>query len=288
MFNNSNGYSLADIAAATGGNNRNDGMWDNGAWWIIILFLFCFNGGMWGNGGFGRGMMGGQGAGSPAFQGTTTREEIAYGFDMNGLETGVRGIQNGLCDGFYALNTSLLNGFAGTNNAIASLGYQTAQLANGLTSDVIANRFAAQQGVCQIENAINQARYDNTIGQNSLARQIADNSCEIARTAERGLADVNYNMATNTCAIQTSMANHTRDIIDSQNAGTRAILDYLCQEKISDLQSENQALRLAASQQAQNNYLVSQLGTKAPVPAYVVANPYCNCGTAAYGCGLTA
>ena len=69
---------------------------------------------------------------------------------------------------------------------------------------------------------------------------------------------------------------------------TRAILDYLCQEKISDLQSENQALRLAASQQAQNNYLVSQLGTKAPVPAYVVANPYCNCGTAAYGCGLTA
>lgn len=64
MFNNSNGYSLADIAAATGGNNRNDGMWDNGAWWIIILFLFCFNGGMWGNG-FGRGM-GGQGAGSPA------------------------------------------------------------------------------------------------------------------------------------------------------------------------------------------------------------------------------
>lgn len=59
---------------------------------------------------------------------------------------------------------------------------------------------------------------------------------------ERGFADINYNMATNTCAIQTSMANHTRDIIDSQNAGTRAILDYLCQEKISDLQSENQAL----------------------------------------------
>lgn len=235
MFNNSNGYSLADIAAATGGNNRNDGMWDNGAWWIIILFLFCFNGSMWGNG-FGRGM-GGQGAGSPAFQGTTTREEIAYGFDMNGLQSGIRGVQ---------------------------------------------------QGVCQVENAINQARYDNTIGQNSIAREISDCCCENGRAMERGFADINYNMATNTCAIQTSMANHTRDIIDSQNAGTRAILDYLCQEKISDLQSENQALRLAASQQAQNNYLVSQLGTKAPVPAYVVANPYCNCGTAAYGCGLTA
>ena len=108
MFNNSNGYSLADIAAATGSNNRNDGMWDNGAWWIIILFLFCFNGGMWGNG-FGRGM-GGQGAGSPAFQGTTTREEIAYGFDMNGLQSGIRGVQQGLCDGLYAMNTGMLNG----------------------------------------------------------------------------------------------------------------------------------------------------------------------------------
>jgi hypothetical protein len=118
MFNNSNGYSLADIAAATGGNNRNDGMWDNGAWWIIILFLFCFNGGMWGNG-FGRGM----GAGSPAYQGTTTREEIAYGFDMNGLENGVRGVQQGLCDGFYAMNTGMLNSFAGVNNAVCSLGY---------------------------------------------------------------------------------------------------------------------------------------------------------------------
>lgn len=286
MFNNSNGYSLADIAAATGGNNRNDGMWDNGAWWIIILFLFCFNGGMWGNG-FGRGM-GGQGAGSPAFQGTTTREKIAYGFDMNDLQSGIRGVQQGLCDGLYAMNTGMLNGFAGVNNAVCSLGYQTAQLANGLTSDIVANRFAAQQGVCQVENAINQARYDNTIGQNSIAREISDCCCENGRAMERGFADINYNMATNTCAIQTSMANHTRDIIDSQNAGTRAILDYLCQEKISDLQSENQALRLAASQQAQNNYLVSQLGTKAPVPAYVVANPYCNCGTAAYGCGLTA
>lgn len=123
MFNNSNGYSLADIAAATGSNNRNDGMWDNGAWWIIILFLFCFNGGMWGNG-FGRGM----GAGSPAYQGTTTREEIAYGFDMNGLQNSIRGVQQGLCDGFYAMNTGMLNNFAGVNNAVCSLGYQTVNL----------------------------------------------------------------------------------------------------------------------------------------------------------------
>lgn len=55
MFNsNSNGYSLADIAAATGNSgSKQDGVWGDGsgAWWIIILFLFCFAGG-WGNGGW--------------------------------------------------------------------------------------------------------------------------------------------------------------------------------------------------------------------------------------------
>ena len=55
------------------------------------------------------------------------------------------------------------------------------------------------------------------------------------------------------------MANNTRDIIDNQNAGTRAILDYLCQEKISDLQNENQALRLAASQSNQNAVLMAAM-----------------------------
>lgn len=281
MFNNSNGYSLADIAAATGGNNRNDGMWDNGAWWIIILFLFCFNGGMWGNG-FGRGM-GGQGAGSPAFQGTTTREEIAYGFDMNGLQNSVRGVQQGLCDGLYAMNTGMLNGFAGVNNAVCSLGYQTAQLANGLTSDIVANRFAAQQGVCQVENAINQARYDNTIGQNSILL------VRFLIAAARMVALWNVVLLILTIIWQPTLA-LSRPLwqITPVILSTARTLALVLSLIISDLQSENQALRLAASQQAQNNYLVSQLGTKAPVPAYVVVNPYCNCGTAAYGCGLTA
>lgn len=74
------------------------------------------------------------------------------------------------------------------------------------------------------------------------------------------------------------MANNTRDIIDSQNAGTRAILDYLCQEKISDLQNENQALRLAASQQAQNNFITANQiaiaagGTAGPISLAIAIN----------------
>lgn len=284
MFNNQcSGYSLADIAAATGGNRNDNGFGDGNGWWIILLFLFVMGG--WGNG------FGGWGNNGNA-SGTTTREEIAYGFDMNGLENSVRGVQQGLCDGFYSMNTGMLNGFAGVDNAICDLGYATQQGFN--TSNVALmqaqNALATQLAdcCCTTRSTIQQAAFDNLQGQNAITREIADCCCETGRQIERGFADVNYNMATNTCALQTSLANSTRDIIDSQNAGTRAILDYLCQEKISDLQNENQALRLAASQQAQNNYLVNQLGTKAPVPAYVVANPYCNCGSAYSGCGVLA
>ena len=39
MFSQTGGYSLADIAAATG-SDRNDGFGGNGAWWLIVLFLF--------------------------------------------------------------------------------------------------------------------------------------------------------------------------------------------------------------------------------------------------------
>ena len=292
MFNSSNGYSLADIAAATGNGRNdgyNDGMFGNGAWWIIILFLFCFNG--WGNNGWGRN----NGADSPAFQGAVTRADLCSEFNFNNLDSAVRSLQSGLCDGFYAMNTGMLQGFNGVDNAICSLGYQTQ---NGFNATQVAmmqgqNALQAQLAdcCCTTKGAIKDAQFANLQGQNAIQNQISDCCCRTNNNIERGFADINYNMATNTCALKTQMANDTRDIIDSQNAGTRAILDYLCQEKISDLQAENQNLRLAASQQAQNNYLVSQL-RPCPTPAYITCNPwasqapYGSCGNYNFnGCG---
>ena len=105
MFNGK-GYSLSDIAAVSGsGRSGGEGMWGgDGAWWIILLFLFAGWGNGNGNGGFGGG-------------GGGTREAISYGFDINGLENGIRGLEHGLCDGFYELNTGLLTGFGNTNMA---------------------------------------------------------------------------------------------------------------------------------------------------------------------------
>lgn len=257
MFNGSNGYSLADIAAATGnGNNNNNGgfgNWGDG-WWIILLFLFA--GGGWG-GGFG-GLGGGGGAG--------VSREVSYGFDMNNLENGIRGIQNGLCDGFYAMNTGLLNttaqlqstlaqGFGGINTAMMA---QTNNIDNAFHDVVIGNM--------QNTNAIGTQL-------NTMAATQAQCCCDTKNLINTNFADLSYRMATQDCATRQTITDSTRDIIASQEAGFRAILDRMTTDRISELESENQALRAAQSQSNQNAFLISQLAPKA-VPAYLAPNPY--------------
>jgi hypothetical protein len=231
MFNgNGKGYNLSDIAAVTG-NRNGDGMFGDNGWWIILLFLFTG----WGGNGFGG-----------------NRDSVAYGFDINNLENGIRGLEHGICDGFYDMNTSLLTGFG--NVALGSI-----QNTNAITGQ-LANMAADSAACC----------------------------CETQRLIERGLCEVNYNILTQSNGLNTSIATAARDIIENNNNGVRSILDFLTQDKISTLQAENQALRLTASQQAQNAFLIDQLGTKVPIPAYMVANPYSvygGCGYYNTGCG---
>ena len=234
MFNGKGGYNLSDIADVTRGGG-NDGMWGgDGAWWLILLFLFAG----WGNGGYGFGGGGGN-----------ARDAVSYGFDINGLENGIRGLEHGICDGFYDMNTSLMTGFG--NTAMASM-----QNTNAIMSRLC--DMSAQQAAC---------------------------CCDTERLIERGLCEVNYNILTQSNATNTNIANAARDIIENNNAGVRSILDFLTQDKIASLQAENQALRLTASQQAQNSYLIDQLGAKAPIPAYVVANPNAIYNGYGYGYG---
>jgi hypothetical protein len=95
-------------------------------------------------------------------------------------------------------------------------------------------------------------------GIHDLSTQLAACCCE-TKSAIDGL---NYNLATQSCETR-------RAITDS----TRQIIDFLTQDKIASLTAENQNLKFAASQAAQNAYLISQLGDKYPIPAYTVANP---------------
>lgn len=109
-----------------------------------------------------------------------------------------------------------------------------------------------------IQQAINADTVANMQNTNALQAQLANCCCE-TREAIQG---VNYNMATNTCALQNTMCNNTRDIIDSQQAGTRAILDFLTNDKIATLQAENNDLRRAASQDRQNALLTSAMSAQ--------------------------
>ena len=223
--------------------NGNNGGWADGGWLWIIVVFALLFG--WGNGGFGGwGNGGNNGVGA----------EIQRGFDTQSIVGKLDGITNGLCDGCYAQNTAIMNGFHGVDNAICNLGYQT------------------QQGFNTTNVALMQ-------GQNALQTQLANCCCE-TREAIQG---VNYNLATNTCALQNTMNNNTRDIIDSQQAGTRAILDFLTQDKIATLTAENNDLRRAASQDRQNALLTTAMTAQTsqileavrptPVPAYPAASP---------------
>lgn len=246
MFNTGNCASVP-LVANIDGNGNNNGWGAEGSWlWFIIVIFAIFGWGGFGNGFGGNGMNGGVGS------------EIQRGFDNQAVVSKLDGITNGLCDGFYAVQTGM----------------------NGINTNILQTGFGIHQAI----NADTVANMQNT---NALQSQLANCCCE-TREAIQG---VNYNMATNTCALQNTMNSNTRDIIDSQNAGTRAILDYLCNEKISSLQAENSDLRRAASQDRQSALLTTQMAAQtqqiinavnpSAIPAYVVPNP----NAYAYGCG---
>lgn len=253
------------VQPANGCYNGNSG-WGNGfgdgSWWIVLFLIF----GMFGWGGFG-GFGGGFGGGMNGGVGS----EVQRGFDHSSVVQKLDGITQGICDSTYALNNTMTNGFHGVDSALCNLGNNV------------------QQGFNQTNIALMQ-------GQNALAAQLASCCCD----NREAISALRYDMATQDCATRNLIQSTTRDIIDSQNAGTRQILDFLTNDKIATLTAENQSLKFAASQSAQNAFitanqeaqtaeLIRRLGADCPQPAYVVQPPQPvtfpvnSCGTATYG-----
>lgn len=145
------GLSVADALALQ--NRNNDGMWGgaNGTWiWVFFLFFLL----AWGGNGFGFG-------GNNAAQGALTRSELCQDMNFQSLENSVRGVQSGLCDGFYAMNTGMLNGFNGVQRDLCT-GF------NGINQNINQARFDAQQCCCETNRNIDAVRYEN-----------ARNTCDI-------------------------------------------------------------------------------------------------------------
>lgn len=253
------GLSASDVALLTGNTGNNGAFGNNGDWaWIIVLFLIFGIG----NRGFGNGF-GGYGGGSGV------ADNYVLATDFATIERKLDGVNNGLCDGFYAMAQQ----FSNTNQNIAN---STASLQNTLC-----------QGFSGVNQAITTNGYETRLGLNGLSSQLANCCCDI----REGISGVNYNLAMNTNTLQNAMCMNTRDIVEAQNCGTRAILDAITANRIEDKnaqiqaqQNEINALRLAASQEKQNSYLLDQL-KPCPSAAYIVPNPNCcyNYNVTGYG-----
>lgn len=212
--------------------------------------------------GWGRGGLGFGGNEGVMMPPPATQADVRAAVDQQTLISKLDQQTYGLADSTYAITNSLTNGFHGVDNAICTLGYNM------------------------------QGSFNN------LGHQISDCCCENGRIMERGFAETNYNLATQACDTRRTINDSTRDIIDNNNAGIRSILDFLTQDKIASLTAENQSLKFAASQAAQNTFiaanadahtaeLIRRLAAPTPVPAYPVPNPNAYI-PAGYGCGCNA
>lgn len=238
------GYSLSDIAAATG-NGNNGGFGGNGDWaWIVVLFLIFG----WGRNGYGG--FGGNGSG-----GTSIYEGYVLNNDFSQLS---RQISDSTAMTERKLDV--------ITNGLCTLGYDNLVQANNINGNISNLGMSLQNCCCDVKGLI---------------------------------ADSKYEMAKGFCSTNNIITLATRDIIDNQNANYRALHDEIIANRIEDKnaqiqmqQNEINSLRLAASQSAQNEYLLNSLRNGCPVNAQLVCGNQpipvqyitagCNCNN---GCG---
>lgn len=246
------GISVAD-ALALRNSNCNDGWGGNsgGAWWILILLLLA---------GWGRGFggFGGYGLDYNACCTPATQQGMTDAFNFNQLDNGIRGLERGMCDGFYSTNNSINSvaaalqncccetqlgmerGFNNTNQTIANLGYQMGQ------------------GFCGVDKSIMQSDFHNQAGFNGITNQLASCCCDL----ERGQDAIKY-----------QMSRDTSDIIAAGHADTDRIINHLTQTEMDRLRTDLQSAQFQLSQISQTSNIVNQLMPVAK-PAYITCSPY--------------
>ena len=261
------GISVADaLALRNTSSDNNNGWGGDGGWWIVLLILL-FAGG-WNRGGFG-GNGGNDGAGyyNNACCTPATMQGMTDAFNFNQLDNGLRGIQNGICDGFYttaanisSLQAALQNCCCQTQQSIANLGFDMAQ------------------GFCGVDKSILQSNFTNQAGFNSITNQLASCCCDLSRGQEN---------------IKYAVSQAANDILVANDKNTDRIINYLNQTEMDKLRTELQSAQFQLSQLSQTSNIVNQLMPVAK-PAYLTCSPYAaafgfnnygGCGYPTSGCG---
>lgn len=240
----------------------------DGLWILLVLLL----GGGWGGfGGFGMGagMLGmGMADGFGLYPWLNNSQNINDGFRDQAIGGQINGIQNAITSGFGDVQTALCGGFAGTTAAVTG-----AQ--NAISQQLYGNEIAS------LERSFN-AQTANTAGLTNISAQLAQCCCD----NRQATADLKYTVAQENCADRQALADGLRDVLAATQAQTQAILDKMCQQELDAERRENNNLRselmyargqasqvaqtqaIEASQAAQTQYLVNRIAPY-PQPAIV-------------------
>ena len=260
------------------GNGANDGFGfgGNGAWWLLVLFLFAMNGNGFGNGWCNNGAM-------PYLMNNNTNNDVQRGFDQQAVMNGINDINSNMCNGFASVNNNLCNGFAGVNQNLCN-GFSSAEIsANSRQMANMQQGFATQTAI--------------TGGLTNLSSQLANCCCE----NRLATANLTSTILAENCADRSAISDGIRDILVNQNNNTQKILDVMCQDKIDAKNEQISELRnrLTMAELAANNnngVATIQAGQRAlaneieqyvapsPKPAYIVQNPNCCQNNYGYGC----
>lgn len=199
--------------------------------WAWILLLLVLGGGWGGFGGFGGGAGAMMGAGMMGmdflYPWLSNSEHISDGFrdaqlsdNVTSVRDGISALSTQLCGCCGDMQMSLANGFNGVNSSI-----NNAQ--NAIAQQLYTNQLADLERSFNAQNASNQ-------NFNSLQSQLAQCCCD----NRMATADLKYTVATENCEDRYQAAQNTRDIIDSQNRSTQAILDKLCALELDNVKTQ--------------------------------------------------
>ena len=271
---------VAPMMGNYGGGNGGFGWGGDGAWWLLVLFLFAANGN-----GFGWGGNGMNGA-APYIMNTTTNNDVQRGFDQQAVMSSLGDITGAVTSGFAGVNQSLCSGFAGVNATINS-GFNAAEASNN------ARQIANMQSLFGLQSQLAQCCCDNRLATANLNSTILAENCADRAAVSDGIRDILQNQTANTQAL-----------INTTNQAVQGVYDKLCQleldaknDKIADLQAQLSQARFDASQVAQTQRLLldnqaqtsalEQYLNPAAIPAYIVQNPNCCAQNYNYGCGCS-
>ena len=238
--------SAADVAAVVGSNKSGfGGFGEDGAFWIIVLFLFALMGG-WNNNGNGGGFGGGGG-------------NVQQGFDQAAIMSGINSLTASQCAGF-------------SNAEVADSARQMSTM-----QQLFANQTAMNQGFNNLQSQFAQCCCDNKLLTAQTQALVQSENCADREALSNGIRDIISNQNS---GVQRIIDQLCSDKIDAKNEKIADLERQLTMANLAASQTA-QTSRLLADNSAQTQILEQYLNP-VPIPAYIVQNP--NCCSQNYGC----